>query len=394
MEHACPTAWATSYTSVHADIIAGRLPPRYLVHTCSSGFADCVVGAVTALYLAVLSRRALVIGRQSPHHFFRPNEPSAHLHAVFDQPNINWTIDSSRWQSDILTKSFTVAGLEIQSEKVRLFLDEGACDDNSTEVCHLHSNAGLIHQLVRHPNYAKKLDAMGLTIGNALGCGLDFLYSPKATVLQRMKSEMDELIFSGKTACHPLLAVHLRTGDAAVFRGREFSPLHRDISGVVKCIDMVRKHIRIQVAERAHTSDACKSQITNEPAVYIISDNLNVRRALKHRFPNATIKVDAKPEHSYRQANGITLAGLELAAGEFWMFRTADFHIVTKRSGFGRAAAVAGPPHHPSWLRINYVKHLYSATDRRTFQGAAWERGCRLDDALSQDDMVCMPPGV
>jgi hypothetical protein len=170
--------------------------------------------------------------------------------------------------------------------------------------------------------------------------------------------------------------------------------LHRDISGVVKCIDIVRKHIRIQVAERAHTSDACKSQITNEPAVYIISDNLNVRRALKHRFPNATIKVDAKPEHSYRQANGITLAGLELAAGEFWMFRTADFHIVTKRSGFGRAAAVAGPPHHPSWLRINYVKHLYSATDRRTFQGAAWERGCRLDDALSQDDMVCMPPGV
>ena len=48
----CPNTWTTAYASYHADVMAGRLPPRYLVHTCDAGFADCAVGAVTALYLA------------------------------------------------------------------------------------------------------------------------------------------------------------------------------------------------------------------------------------------------------------------------------------------------------------------------------------------------------
>lgn len=394
MDFACPTAWTTSYASYHADVLAGHLPPRYLVHTCDSGFADCAVGAVTALYLAVLSRRALVIGRQSMRHFFKPNEPSAHLNAVFDQPSINWTLDSSRWKTALVSKTFSMAGLELQSQKVRSFLDEGACDDKSSEVFHLYSNAGLIHQLVHHPNFAPKLDAMGLTIENALGCGLDFLYSPKDAVAARMKSQMDELHVSAETPRRPLLAVHLRTGDAAVFRGRDHSPLHQDISGVVECIETVREHIRAQVTARLHSFYTWENQVENEPAIYIISDNLYVRGALKHRFPDATIKIDAKPEHSFRQANGITVAGLELAAGEFWMFRMADYHIITVRSGFGRAAAAAGPSHHSGWQINNHVKQLLLSTDRRTFQHSAWAKGCTLDDVLSLDDMVRLPPGV
>ena len=88
------------------------------------------------------------------------------------------------------------------------------------------------------------------------------------------------------------------------------------------------------------------------------------------------------------------MAGLELAAGEFWMFRMADYHIITIRSGFGRAAAVAGPSHHSGWQINNHVKQLLLSTDRRTFQHSAWAKGCRLDDVLSLDDMVRLPPGV
>jgi len=394
MEGACPNTWTTAYASYHADVMAGRLPPRYLVHTCDAGFADCAVGAVTALYLAVLSRRALCIGRHTPQHFFRPGEPSAHLDAVFEQPSINWTMDDARWHSHTVSKSFQMGGMELQSDKVSSFLDDGACGDNSTEVFFLNSNAGLVHKLVDHPRYAAKLSAMGSTIDNALGCGLDFLFAPKAAVLARVQPQMNELRQQAANACHlPILAVHLRTGDADNFERRSHSDVPRDISGPTDCIENIRSHIDSVRAKHVQPGGLCEAVATNKSRLFIISDNVQVRRALKHRYPDATIKMDTKPEHSFRQADNITLAGLELAAGEFWLFRMADYHIITIRSGFGRAAAVAGPSQHPDW-RPGHLLDRASATEKRAWQHSDWAKGCGKDDALTQDDMVSIPPGV
>ena len=251
-----------------------------------------------------------------------------------------------------------------------------------------------MHQLVDHPRYAAKLSGMGLTIDNALGCGLDFLFAPKAAVLARVQPQMDELRLSAGSACHlPLVAVHLRTGDAAAFDHRSQANIHRDISGPANCIENVRSYVDNVHASHLQPGDTCEAIAKKSSRLYIISDSVHVRRALKHRFPDATINMDTKPEHTSRHPENITVAGLELAAGEFWLFRMADYHIVTIRSGFGRAAAVAGPSRHPGWRR-GYLLDRASRTEKRSFQHSDWAGGCGMDDALTQDDMVRTPPGV
>ena len=55
----CPSPWRDAYASLHASILSGRLPPRYLYSVASNtGASDRMAGTVSLLYWAVLSGRA------------------------------------------------------------------------------------------------------------------------------------------------------------------------------------------------------------------------------------------------------------------------------------------------------------------------------------------------
>ena len=89
------------------------------------------------------------------------------------------------------------------------------------------------------------------------------------------------------SACHlPLVAVHLRTGDAAAFDHRSQANIHRDISGPANCIENVRSYVDNVRASHLQPGDTCEAIAKNSSRLYIISDSVHVRRALKHRFPD------------------------------------------------------------------------------------------------------------
>lgn len=76
--------WQKSYKTFHRDVLAGTLPPRYLVYVqVQAGLADQITGAITTFLWALLTKRAIQIttGHQSLPLF----------ESAFDAPHINWT---------------------------------------------------------------------------------------------------------------------------------------------------------------------------------------------------------------------------------------------------------------------------------------------------------------
>ena len=76
--------WQEHYRAYHRRVLAGQLPPRYLVAVLvQAGLADQLLGVITAFYAALLTGRAFQItaGHQA----------LASLEAAFDAPFVNWT---------------------------------------------------------------------------------------------------------------------------------------------------------------------------------------------------------------------------------------------------------------------------------------------------------------
>ena len=77
----CGSAWQQRYAALHADIVAGRRPPKFLVYRCAnrhagpgrtSAFRGCgglgnrLRGLASAFVLALLTDRAFLIDWESP----------------------------------------------------------------------------------------------------------------------------------------------------------------------------------------------------------------------------------------------------------------------------------------------------------------------------------------
>lgn len=56
-----PLCMQAGYQQLHADILAGRAPQRYVVVGGISGIADGLVGAMTAFLHALLTDRAFLM---------------------------------------------------------------------------------------------------------------------------------------------------------------------------------------------------------------------------------------------------------------------------------------------------------------------------------------------
>lgn len=62
----CGDGWQSRYTAMHAAMLRGELPPRYLVVEGIAGLADSLVGAVSMLYLAVLQVSNMTVHVSAP----------------------------------------------------------------------------------------------------------------------------------------------------------------------------------------------------------------------------------------------------------------------------------------------------------------------------------------
>ena len=337
--------WRQPYAALHARILAGKAPPRYLFHLCDEGLADCAVGAASALYLAVATDRAFFTGKFSFHHFFNDTH-SGHLEAAFARSAIDWRIPS-----DLIDEQFpnaedvTLLGFNqprITDAKIASIYSQAAGPASSVV---MFSNAGITHRMLNVSNVRQQMNRLGITTGNAFGCAFEFLFRPHPLSQDRFA---DEVAIFSKPRALPVIAVQVRTGDVAFdtapAQTGDASPATR-FAGIVSCVRDIKQHAR-----------------AGQAAIYIISDSVAVRQSLARLFPDDVVVANTNVplQHSgpFQKNAPITDEGLRTAATEFWLFGEANYHVAFRWSGYGRAAAAR--------VAARNRMHLYALNDFRT----------------------------
>ena len=363
--------WHHTYAKLHAQIRQeGR--GRYMFHQCDEGQADCFAGMVSAFYLSVLSGRAFFTGKYSYQYFFE-GRTSGHLSAAFEQPFIDWDLPHASFRERFHDGAhFMLQGIhagQISPRKITSIYDTSMGEDEAVTI---FSNAGILHHLFEIPGFRTQMEEeLGVSLENAFGCALDFLFWPKNEFHYTLKNEEDlrRTISEGR----PVIGLHLRSGDTVFKTGtgvvNDLSGVNRTFHGAIACVEEIQKRVIVQ-----HGAPA---------VLLVLSDDMLVRRSMAEIFSNYVVAYNdvLKPEHSGPfQASGVTVQGLQTAAAEFWMFGVSDYQITWRYSGFGRAAAVRTMPSKP----INmYVLENY-----------AEPRPCGPTDQVSFLDVARMLPGI
>lgn len=369
--HACGN-WHSRYARLHARIRQEKRG-RYMFHQCDEGQADCFAGMVSALYLAIISKRAFFTGKYSYQYFFE-GRSSGHLSAAFEQPFIDWDIPP-----DLFRKRFhesahvMLQGMhasELSRRKIRKVYDMamGKEEDAIT----IFSNAGILHHLFEIPGFRMRMEErLGVSFEDAFGCALDFLFWPKNDFKYALENE--EILRSTVSKGNPVIGMHLRSGDAVFKTGRglakDFEEVRKMFRGAVNCVEDLQKHVVLQHGVQA--------------ILLILSDDMFVRRAMAQIFPDYVVVYNdvVKPEHTGPfQSSGISAQGLQTAAIEFWMFGATDYQITSKSSGFGRAAAARTLPSKPM--------HMFVLEDYAKLQS------CGPADEVSFQDLARLLPGL
>lgn len=363
--------WQGNYAKLHAQD-QQKARGRYMFHQCDEGQADCLAGMVSAFYLSVLSGRAFFTGKYSYQYFFG-GEISGHLSAAFEKPFINWELPPSSFQARFHdSEQFMLQGLHsghLSSRKIKRIYDAVMGGQDTVTI---FSNAGILHRLFEIPRFRKQMvEGLGVSLENAFGCALDFLFWPKNDFHYTLKNEeiLRRAIFKGR----PVIGLHLRSGDAVFKTGtgvvNDASGVNQTFHGAIACVEEIQKRVIAQ-----HGTPA---------VLLVLSDDMLVRRSMADIFPKYDVVYNdvSRPEHTGPfQGSGVTVHGLQTAAIEFWLFGISDFQVTWKLSGFGRAASVRTLPSKPTNI---YVLEDYARS-----------QSCGPTDQVPFMDVAKILPGI
>ncbi len=219
--------WQSEYSRLHASIVSGQAPARYVVSVAvEAGFADNVVGIITEFFYALLTNRAFQI---TSHH------PLPDFSAAFDSPNINWTRHVIDPESVVMPVRHTHKGErkhgpEVDPKKYAGVYMVNNNDINEVFSTHnlrswpeggdaenvfLCSNRGRVVKLFENPHHSQELYSMGLRPDTIFACGYKYLFEPNETVKKLFRPYMAD-IQSSTSALK--IGVNIRAGDG-VFQG-------------------------------------------------------------------------------------------------------------------------------------------------------------------------------
>jgi hypothetical protein len=336
----CGNAWQEKYAALHANALE-QTSPRILVFDTNGngGYADRLTGLMTALLLAIISDRALVL--DWPGHEAALSMPRlgagaelllrrARAAAPGEVRRLSWLNANRR---------------KLQAEMV------GASMDTlwPERVVELRSNRGFTQQLLAAPVHAAAALERGLTPVNAqFGCLFNFLLRPTEAALRPLAP----FFASVGDARYVTVGVHVRTGDAAFEKkrnkkaaspaaspapddGEQEQDLHERGRQLYASHEFILKY-----AEQLATSLAQRSSLTPppKPRILLLGDSVAFRQyaAAVHGeerllLPNSSVGHIAKQAPSETALLG--------AIGEHWLYSHAQAFVYSSHSGFPRTAA-------------------------------------------------------
>eukprot|EP00887_Chlorella_sp_A99_P003893 scaffold11.g3893.t1 len=363
--------WQENYARLHADIRAGRRPPRYLVAVgVHSGLADNLVGMMSEFYFALLSHRAFLLTSWGPH---------PHMDWAFDAPRINWTTAAygeddplilplrrempvPRYDSARINTSMYYP-MYVQQDHWWLGRNLTAEPAGAAHVPYIlmASNRGKTYRLFENPHHAPALRAMGLRPEHAFYCAFHFLFAPSAPTRELMAATQAAL--TGDPSALKIgiqaRACALRGACASAASSQQPCvlalhcwPRPRPMFGVC-CLPM-----QIRFNDTVLTKDMPGPALLHQKLhMFACAQEIENDR----RTPGQKVLTDdrMRPAHLDCEINGQKCDAesvkyvLRSAVAEMLLFSLTDYQVITFGSGFGRAGAFLSP----HWRRIYTVEH-------------------------------------
>jgi hypothetical protein len=331
------------------------------------GLADRVIGMVTTCMIAMLTDRAFQVGRRGT---------LVNLETIFHSPYINWTRESDadwlieplkhdakvrQYNNTVLSSKEYYAVNTINDFKLQDRLLRGDLhalmggDDVQTTM--LMINRGKTIRMFENDHVKSKLQSMGLTPYSAFGCIMHFLIRPQTNLFLPFYQEFYTLTNTRTQHAKGILkiAIQIRAGDTYLTNSDHTIDIHQ-YRAYFDCADQIEKFV---LASGNYTSALW----------YLVTDSHPLRKAaiVEYGEDKLVTALQTKIEHSSKEGsvckhankhdishgNGntggsaagnndcqVSVDGFRMAAAEWWMLSFAQYHIISRYSGFGRSAAM------------------------------------------------------
>jgi hypothetical protein len=186
---------------------------------------------------------------------------------------------------------------------------------------------GMASRLHANPFYRRRLHDMGLRPETAFGCAMDFLFSPGPAILDTFSEEV--AVMSDPAVLK--IGIQIRTNDTVLMDQveiKDLSPWHE----YFKCAQEIEDYYRLP-GQRV--------------AWLLVSDSVHIRQLAREKFGDKLVTNVGKAKVQHIGVNRNAEEKEEAskrpifvaAAGEIWLFSLADFHVISRFSGYGRVGA-------------------------------------------------------
>lgn len=312
------------------------------------GLADSWSLIVTAFYVALLTDAAFVMdagGKESwewgyvPHVIGAAATRSRQLALLPTPPffascRADWRLPSGL-ASELAAGAaeFRVSPMQpvASTRAARALFSRGKLDSlfSGRRVLRIWGNRGLASFLFQNPNYAARLEGLGLGQATAYGCAISFLVRLRPDACSPAVAALVAALREPNTT---VVGVQVRTGDDA-FRARPAEPAR--LAAYSAFFDCARSLGTTMRDRLGHT------RVT----LFVISDSMPLRRAAaaasgSHGVQILTRLSDPDALQHIRFRKGRAAAAFLFAAAEHWLFGIADAFVTTSGSNFGRSAAI------------------------------------------------------
>lgn len=316
--------WQEKYAAYHRDVMAGNLPPRFLVMSHRTGegiggYGDRMLGIVSALLVAIATDRAFLL---HPSLF-----PGVNINEFFTSSWIDWDFNNRPSNFDKLQS----VDYDFLNPEVKNRQDINPHDvvmNDTRPVIFYNSNRGIILRLKKIPAGQMLYKRLGMLPDVTFSCLHDYLFTPSEAILNRTKPYLDIMNAPNTIS----MCMQVRCSDACMGVVNDAFQKTKKFSYLLRIF--LRKYVECYKSLRGYHP-------STQESVLLLTDNNDIRQYMNSIFGSKllTFTGDAsQAKHIAKTSDPNILRNLyETVIGEQYLFQHAcNYHLITGESSYGR----------------------------------------------------------
>lgn len=336
----CGQKWQEKYKKLHQDILESRVKPRYLVFNCGGigygcgGYGNRINGITSLLYLAVLTKRALLIDWKS----------NISITDYFSPKNIKWDFSEAKLRGLKSRHHFWGRGFHknVPAEALRqgYKFDELSKWLLKTDLEHYFdheveyiSTQWYFATVMRRSKFLGKTakEIVPKRRGHRyslIGCAFDFLFQQTPRFKNLLNKARKSLHWKSGI---PRIGIHFRAGDVPAFRKKKSkTSIYSALEKIFRCAKKLEKLFK----------KINPSLDTSSIKWFLAADTKEVKYYGKKKYPNKVKYLDIKIEHisitdpSRLGIEGVLLDNVLLAECDILIMSDSSFSRAALGMGF------------------------------------------------------------